>query len=95
MSRIRRMVMCAYLGLTSDDMNAEPEYIRVLGANEKGREILKKMRKTAVLPVITKAADASELLKESIFTDLYTLAYPNVSQRKSGADFTTSPYIEK
>ena len=95
MSRIRRMVMCAYLGLTSDDMNAEPEYIRVLGANEKGREILKKMRKTAALPVITKAADASELLKESIFTDLYTLAYPNASQRKSGADSTTSPYIEK
>ena len=95
MSRLRRMIMCAYLGLADKDMKPEPEYIRVLGASKKGREILKTMRDTAKIPVITKAASANMILKESIFTDLYVLAYPSVSQRLCGTDFTTSPYIEK
>ncbi|MBQ8831549.1 MAG: nucleotidyltransferase [Oscillospiraceae bacterium] len=94
MSRIRRMIMCAYLGVTAEDMNTSPAYIRVLAATEKGRELLKKMRKTAKLPVITKPAAAKDHLngKDS---DLYTLAYPNSTQRLCGTDFTTSPYMEK
>ena len=94
MSRIRRMIMCAYLGISADDIDAAPKYIRVLAATDKGRELLKQMRKTAALPVVTKPASAGELIngKES---DLYTLAFPSVKQRITGADFTTSPYIEK
>ena len=95
MSRIRRMVMCAYLGLTKDDMLCEPRYIRVLGAGKRGRELLAKMRETAKLPVIVKPASARELLRDTRETDLYTLAYRNEKQRICGADFTTSPYIEK
>ena len=94
MSRIRRMIMCAYLGITAEDMKKEPEYIRVLAASQKGRELLKTMRKTAKLPVITKPA-ASKKLINGKDTDLYTLAFPNREQRLCGTDFTTSPYIEK
>ena len=95
MSRIRRMIMCAFLGIRAEDMNEEPKCVRVLAANKNGREILKNMRKTAKLPVVTKAADADEILKEGFFTDLYALAYPDFNQRKSGTEFTVSPYIEK
>lgn len=95
MSRLRRMIMCAYLGLTAEDMKCEPEYIRVLGASARGRNLLKKMRDTAKLPVITKAASAKSLLKNSEVTDLYTLGYKETSQRMCGTDITTSPYIEK
>ncbi len=94
MSRIRRMIMCAYLGISAENMGAAPKYIRVLAANNTGRELLKQMRKTAALPVITKPASAGDLIngKES---DLYTIAYQNAKQRITGTDFTTSPYIEK
>lgn len=95
MSRLRRMIMCAYLRLTEEDMKLEPECIRVLGASARGRELLKKMRDTARLPVITKAASAKKLLKYSGLTDLYTLGYKEISQRLCGTDITTSPYIEK
>ena len=95
MSRIRRMVMCAYLGLTKTDMGCEPEYIRVLGASIRGRAILGKMREMSKLPVIVKPASARELLRDTRETDLYTLAYKDAKQRVCGTDFTTSPYIEK
>lgn len=95
MSRLRRMIMCAYLGLTAEDMKPTPEYIRVLGVSKKGREILKNMRDTAKLPVITKTASVKAVLSDSAASDLYTLAYPDSSQRLCGTDFTTSPYIEK
>ena len=94
MSRIRRMIMCAYLGLTAEDMKKEPEYIRVLAVSKKGRGLLKTMRETAKLPVITKPAASKDILSGKD-TDLYTLAYQNSDQRLCGTDFTTSPYIEK
>ena len=40
--------------------NAPPSYIRVLGFNKTGAEILKKMKKTAALPVITRPAAFKE-----------------------------------
>lgn len=43
-TRLDRMVMCAFLGLTAEDLNRPAPYIRVLALNDKGREILKKAR---------------------------------------------------
>ncbi len=40
--------------------NAKPSYIRVLGFNSRGAEILKRMKKTASLPVITRPAAFKE-----------------------------------
>lgn len=95
MSRLRRMVMCAYLGLSAEDMSTAPSYIRVLGASAKGCTLLKQMRKSARLPVIVKSADCKELLEDSKACDLYTLAYSEKTQRCCGTDYTFSPYIEK
>ena len=44
-TRIDRMVMCAFLGITKEILEAEVPYIRVLAFNEKGREILKEAKK--------------------------------------------------
>ena len=43
-SRIDRMVMCAFLGLTAEALNASVPYVRVLALNDRGRDILKKAR---------------------------------------------------
>lgn len=41
-TRLDRMVLCAFLGLTSADMEAQVPYCRILGFREQGRQILKK-----------------------------------------------------
>lgn len=56
-SRLDRMIMCAFLGLTAADLAAPTPYARVLAFNDRGREILKKARETALLPNIGQRMD--------------------------------------
>ncbi len=44
-TRIDRMVMCAFLGIARDMLEAEVPYTRVLAFNDRGREILKEAKK--------------------------------------------------
>ena len=44
MTRVRRMLMCAFLGLTEAVLNAPAPYVRVLGFRERGRALLRKAR---------------------------------------------------
>ena len=43
-TRLDRMVMCAFLGLSQKDMDAPVPYVRVLALNHRGGEIVKKAR---------------------------------------------------
>ncbi len=40
-SRLDRMAMCAFLGITAEDMTADVPYTRVLAFTDKGRQVLK------------------------------------------------------
>lgn len=51
-ARIRQILLQAALGIKRDDINAGPSYIRILGFNNTGRAILRKMKDTAKLPII-------------------------------------------
>ena len=51
-SRIDRMILCAFLGLTEQDLCAPAPYARVLAFNDKGREILKTARNHGSYPNI-------------------------------------------
>jgi len=85
-ARLRRLVLWAYLGLTEADRPQSAPYIRALGFNTRGQELLKQMKKTASLPVITKPAHAGKLDEEArrLFelecrcTDLYDLCFENI-----------------
>ena len=98
-ARIRRLILCAFLGLGHEKKPTEPRYIRVLGMNSRGKQLLKEMKNTADLPVITKAAhirrldaEAQNLFElESCATDLYALCFPNV--RSCGMDYKKGPVI--
>jgi len=78
-ARLRRLALWAFLGLKEKDRPAFPPYLRVLGANSRGREVLRAMNGRAVLPVLTKPAHVRELDQTSrqVFeaearcTDLY------------------------
>lgn len=49
-TRLDRMVMCAFLGITQKDMDSPAPYARVLALNDIGREILKTARQTGLFP---------------------------------------------
>lgn len=55
-ARIRRILICSVLGITKELAHKYPPYIRVLAANKRGFEMLKEAKKTAHIPIITKAA---------------------------------------
>lgn len=82
-ARIRRIILRAYLGITKD-IPKEPMYLHILAFNDKGREILAQMKKTAKLPIITKYGNIeSQAVKELFdleckFTDIYNLAYKDI-----------------
>ncbi len=59
-ARIRQIVLAAVLGITRTDLDGGVNYIRVLGFGDKGRELLKEMRTTAKVPVITNLSDINE-----------------------------------
>ena len=101
LSRIRRMVMCAVLGISADMSRETPPYARVLAANAKGCALLREMDGKARIPVITKPAEIKELGAEcrAVFDlcsrthDLYVLGYGAKEERRGGADWRTSPKI--
>ena len=63
MARIRRILMYALLDMEKNLMICEPQYIRVLGHNDRGLALLSK--KSAKLPVITSLAKAKEISKDA------------------------------
>lgn len=58
-ARIRRITLRAFLGIT--ELPGEVPYLRVLGMDETGMCLLKQMKKTAALPVITKPVHGRNL----------------------------------
>lgn len=101
LSRIRRMVMCAVLGISANMSRETPPYARVLAANARGCALLREMDGKARIPVITKPAAVKELGAEcrevfdrsSSAHDLYVLGYSAKEERRGGADWRTSPKI--
>lgn len=93
-SRIRRAVLWGALGLKVSDRPDRPTYIRVLGANDRGREALREMKEKASLPVITKPAHGKGiplLEREARCTDFYQLCRREPGP--CGAEWTTNPVM--
>lgn len=98
-ARLRRLVLWAFLGLTAADVPKSPPYLRVLGFNKTGREILRKMKQSSALPILTKPAHAKNLPEpgrrlfelEARCTDLYDLCFETVPA--PGREWTTCPVI--
>ena len=101
MSRLRRMLCCAALGVTVQDSRGIPPYLRVLAANERGLAILREMQEKATVPVITKPAEirALDVQAQHIFelesaaTDLFVLGFSAAEERTADRDWRLSPVI--
>ncbi|HHW48052.1 MAG TPA: nucleotidyltransferase [Clostridiaceae bacterium] len=101
-TRIKRSLFSILAGIKKSDFewfnaNGGPQYIRVLGFNENGKQILAHAKKTSQLPIIVKAASFKNsdnplirrmLEIESAATDMYVLGYRNPEFKKAGQEFT-------
>lgn len=100
-ARVRRLALYALLGLREADRPAAPPYIRVLGFNRRGRDVLREMNQRAALPFSVKpthiprfSPEAQALFAlEERFTDLYSLCFP--TPRPGGLEWTTNPVVIK
>jgi hypothetical protein len=72
-TRLDRMVMCAFLGITDSMLNAPSPYIRVLAFNDRGREILNRARMTGTFLNAGQVTDNPGWLFERRCGDLYGL----------------------
>lgn len=89
----RAELLAAYLDVTAADVPPEVPYLRVLACNERGRKLLKTIKKTGSAPVLTKSADVRALSEEARSSSLcraraadqYVLAYPRSCSAARGA----------
>ena len=80
MARLRRVLWSSLIGLNANDVTGLPPYVRVLGMNERGREILAKSSPT--LPILTRTSQVKDLDEraqrvfalECLASDLHALA---------------------
>ena len=79
-TRLDRMLMCAFLGITQKDMDTTPPYIRVLAFNDRGREILKQARKTGEFINIGQIQKNPYQKLEDRCSDLYGLFSVNAPE---------------
>lgn len=81
-SRIRRIILRAFLGINKYEPKT-PQYLHILGFNDKGRDLLSEMKKSAQLPIITKYSDINSLSteikrlyqNECRYTDIYNIGF--------------------
>ncbi len=95
MARLRRILTCAMLDITSDIQNKPVSYIRVLGFSSQGEILLREIKQKASLPIIVNVAKDSYSLDDkakALFnidvkaTDLRTIF--EKSPTSCGQDFT-------
>ena len=84
-SRIRRIALSALLGITADDTRLPVPYLRLLGFGSGGAELVRIMKESAKLPVISKTADMKDASAQAqrVFAlecragDIYSLLLKN------------------
>ncbi len=112
MTKVKRTLNNILLGITKNDMakvkdiNSIP-YIRILAFNDKGREIIKKIKNNSEINIINKFSNISFSKDDDIFktlidydikaSNIYNLIYykNNINQLKGPMDFYISPKYVK
>ncbi len=95
-ARLRRLVLSAFLKAKASDIPSTVPYIRILGCNAVGAEVLKSARENSKIPVIMRstALKGNAVFEfESRASDIYTLsqAVPD----PCGSEFTNGVIVKK
>ena len=93
-SRVRRLILSAFLGVDDRFFLKKPPYIRVLGMNDTGETIVRDRAKNSLIPLLLRAGEAEALssdakqllLWEAAASDLFSLG--TKTPRPCGEDYT-------
>lgn len=85
-AKIRRILLCAYLGVTKEMQSHQPSYVKVLATNETGLKVIKMIKEKSDLSVICRHLDAQKLSDSdrmlynfsNICDDLYALSFDKI-----------------
>ncbi len=97
LARIRRAVLCGFLGIDKHFALEKPAFIRVLGMNTRGKEILAAASSTLPIDTSLKALSrkSREAARQANFTahctDIYALCFEKPLH--CGTDFTSAPIV--
>ena len=93
-TRLDRMVMCAYLGITSEILQSPAPYVRVLGFSQWGIGALKQARESGLFPHTGEKVDHPYQRMEQKWDDLYGL-FRQSSPSSSGQTCNRRVYIAR
>lgn len=96
LSRIRRTLLCLFLGIDREKLALVPPYLRVLAFNDRGREVLSGIKKSGGLPIVSGQIPDTEAARtyfqmEARATDLYGLFAPEGVHESCGQEKALPP----
>lgn len=95
-AKLRRALLFGLAQVKTELLRQKPEYTTLLGANEKGRDLLSKIRKNEKIRVVTKPADAprdcEHFRAAQRLEDIFLLSLPEV--RSSGSGYRKGAFIK-
>lgn len=97
LARIRRIILSAFLGITKSDLKINPSYVRILGMNDRGKEILSEAK--CDLPINTSLAQLAKTSdnakKQAKLEERCDNQYALALEKKlvCGLDYTAKPVI--
>ena len=77
-TRLDRMMMCAFLGLTKEDLSSPAPYARVLGFTKRGQQVLHLAKESTTLYNVGQRIDSPQWAIEQRCNDLYGLFAENI-----------------
>lgn len=97
-SRLRRTLLCLFLGLDGETMQQESPYLRVLGCNNRGRMVLRQAGERGEIPLVSGAIPRTDQARayfalEQRAGDLYTLFVPEEIREPWGQEKNHRPII--
>lgn len=100
-ARVRQIILNAVLGISRDFLEQDIGYVRILGHNEKGREILRLIKEKQSVDFISNLSEVNtnnKLSADALQVDilagrLFELCKP--VPKKANSDFSTKPIIIK
>ncbi len=97
-ARIRRAILSSVLGVKAETLKKRPMFTTLLAANEKGKEYLRKIKKTASVDIVTKPADGLSIsapAKEQFEISLRADKLMALCRKEAASGvFKRNPYIE-
>jgi hypothetical protein len=95
------MLLNILLNIEKDAFPGEPQYLRILGTDSVGKQLIRTIKRRSDLPVITNVNRISKALKQSELLqldfraqDLYALGQPEIPFRAGAEDRTRTIVIK-